>query len=156
RSGICDRLQMRSQIGAANQSTAVGIRCPTLNIRSVTYDRLSCDELAAWSAIQRAEPLLASPYFRPEFTACAAAVRDDVEVAVLEENGRPIGFLPFQRSRRNIGQPVAAIVSDFQGLIAPQNIAWDPIALLRECGLLAWHFDHVLPHQATFQPFIWR
>ena len=127
-----------------------------MNVRSVTFDQLTSDEIVAWSDIQCAEPLLASPYFRPEFTQCAAQVRNDIEIAVLEDAGRPVGFLPFQRTKRNIGRPVAELVSDFQGVIAPANVTYDPLELLRGCGLAAFYFDHLLPQQSAFAPYIWR
>ena len=127
-----------------------------MRIRAVTFKDLTTEEIAAWSAIQRAEPQVASPYFRPEFTEAVAAVRDDVEVAVLEENGGPIGFFPFQRSRWHTGGPVGGRLSDFQGLIAPAFVTIDPLELLRACRLKAWRFDHLLSQQQSFAPFAWR
>ena len=41
-------------------------------------------------------PQLDNPFFRPEFTQAVAAVRDDVEVAVLEIQQQPVGFFPYQ------------------------------------------------------------
>jgi CelD/BcsL family acetyltransferase involved in cellulose biosynthesis len=127
-----------------------------VNIHTSSFEHLTKDEINTWSKIQRAEPLLASPYFRSEFTEAVAAVRNDVEVAVLKDRGRPIGFLPFQRSRRNVGHPVGGILSDFQGLIAPPNTCSDPLELLRACKLSAWHFDHLLLEQRFFSSFVCR
>jgi CelD/BcsL family acetyltransferase involved in cellulose biosynthesis len=127
-----------------------------MNIRTVKYDRLTNEEIVAWSTIQRAEPALASPFFRPEFTEAVAAVRDDVEVAVLEDNGSSVGFFPFQRTRWNAAEPVGGMLSDFQDLIAAQDVHCDPIELLRACGLTAFHFNHLLSSRAIFAPFIWR
>src|SRR5207253_838030 len=76
------------------------------------------------------------------------------EVAVLKDGTRPIGFLPFQRSWRNVAYPVGAPLSDFHGLIAPATIECDPFELLRACRLNAWHFDHLLSSTQTFSPFI--
>ena len=125
-----------------------------MNIHTSTFERLTKDEINAWSEIQRAEASLASPYFRPEFTQAVAAVRNDVEVAVLKDGTHPIGFLPFQRSRRNVGHPVGGILSDFHGLIAPSNVGGDPLELLRSCKLNAWHFDHLISEQRFFSPFV--
>jgi CelD/BcsL family acetyltransferase involved in cellulose biosynthesis len=127
-----------------------------MRIRTVTFKQLTTDEIAAWSHIQRTEPLLASPYFRPEFTESVAAVRNNVEVAVLEENGQRIGFFPYQRSRWNIARPVGTHLSDFHGLIARANVRCDPLDLLQACQLTAWHFDHLPANQACFAPFIWQ
>ena len=125
-----------------------------MKIHTTTFECLTKDEIDAWSQIQRAEPSLASPYFRPEFTEAVAAVRSDVEVAVLRIGKRPLGFLPFQRSRPNVGHPVGGNLSDFHGLIAPSNVSCDPLELLRACNLNAWHFDHLLSEQRLFSTFV--
>jgi CelD/BcsL family acetyltransferase involved in cellulose biosynthesis len=127
-----------------------------MNIRAVSIQRLTSDELAAWRAIQSAEPALASPYFRPEFAQAVGSVRDDVEVAVFEDDGRAVGFLPYQRSRWNSGRPVGGNLSDFHGVIAPAGVRVDPIELLRACGLRTWHFDHLVGGRAPFAQFVWR
>lgn len=54
----------------------------------------------AWRAIQSKSHVFASPYFCPEFTQLVADVRDDVRVVVIENAGRPVGFMPYQRSFR--------------------------------------------------------
>lgn len=123
-----------------------------MNIRPVTFDRLTSSEIAAWSDIQRSNPMLASPYFRPEFVQAVAAVRRNVEVAVLEQGGRPVGFFPYERTLCNGGRPVAGRLSDFQAVIAPADLAWDPRELLRSCRLWTWHFDHLLAAQSSFAP----
>jgi CelD/BcsL family acetyltransferase involved in cellulose biosynthesis len=125
-----------------------------MNIRTSKFECLTQEEIAAWSRIQSTEPLLASPYFRPEFTQAVSAVRNDVEVAVLSDGIRPVGFLPFQRSWRNVGHPVGDLLSDFHGLIASSTVECEPVELLRACQLTAWHFDHLISCSQTFSPFI--
>jgi CelD/BcsL family acetyltransferase involved in cellulose biosynthesis len=127
-----------------------------MDIHTIPFERLTSDELAAWSAIQRAEPALDSPYFRPEFSEAIAAVRNDVEVAVLREGGRPVGFFPYQRTRRNTGRPVGDQLSDFHGLIAPATVDCDPLELVRACQLKAWHFAHLRCDQTNFARFMWQ
>ena len=101
-----------------------------------------------WSELQQADPALASPYFRPEFTQAVASVRGDVEVAVMEQDDQIVGFFPYQRSRWNVAGPVGGKFSDYQGVIAQRGLAWDMEALLRACRLKAWHFDHLIVSQA--------
>lgn len=127
-----------------------------MNIRTVKYAELTEEEITAWSQIQRRDPRLSSAQYRPEYTDAVAAVREDVEVGVLEDNDRPVGFFPFQRTRWNTGRPVGGIMSDFQGLIAPARVNCDPIQLQRCCGLRAWHFDHVPINQEWIAQFAWR
>jgi CelD/BcsL family acetyltransferase involved in cellulose biosynthesis len=125
-----------------------------MNVTLVPGNRLTADQAAAWSRIQQAEPSLGSPYFRPEFTQAVAAVRDDVETAILEEGGTAIGFFPFQRGRGNVARPVGGRLSDFQGVVIGSQSPWDPRQLLRQCGLAAWHFDHAIASQQPLRPYL--
>jgi CelD/BcsL family acetyltransferase involved in cellulose biosynthesis len=127
---------------------------PLVNIRTVTFDRLSEDELTAWKAIQRAEPALASPYFRPEFAQIIHAVRNNVEVAVLEAAGKPVGFFPFERGWGNRGRPIGTWLSDYHGVIIRQDVELDPIALLRGCGLSSWQFNHLVCPNSSFAKYV--
>ena len=127
----------------------------TMNVRVLLPAHLTADQIAAWSLMQTEDPALDSPFFRPEFTRCVAMVRDDVEVAALEDAGRPVGFFPYQRDRGDIGRPVGGYMSDFQGLILTAGHECSPRDLIHSCRLRAWHFDHVLTSQARFQPYHW-
>jgi CelD/BcsL family acetyltransferase involved in cellulose biosynthesis len=104
--------------------------------------------MGAWSELQLAEPTLASPFFRPEFTSIVAAARGDVYVAVLDDDG----FFPFQRARFGAGRPVGSRLSDYHGLIARPGATIDAVELLRACGLSTWEFDGVVAAQRLFQP----
>src|SRR5687768_2053658 len=101
-----------------------------MNIRTVKYEQLTGDEIRAWSFIQCSEPTLVSPFFRPEFTQVVSQLRKHVEVAVLEDDGRPVGFFPFERKPWNRGLPVGTRMSDYHGIVAASNIEIDPIQLL--------------------------
>ena len=115
--------------------------------------QLTPEQLDAWSELQRADGTVDSPFFRPEFTQLVGRVRDNVEVGVLEEDGRCVGFFPFERVRRRIGRPIAGALSDMQGVVAQKGVEWDASALLRGCGLTAWPFDHLLATQKPFFRF---
>ena len=112
-----------------------------MKVSVVSAVQLSEPLLLAWLDIQGADPELDSPYFCPEFTQAVAAVRDDVEVAVLEEHGEIVGFFPYQRSRGGVGRPVGGRLSDFQGVVIRPGVGWNPVQLLKGCRLKAWHFD---------------
>ena len=88
---------LRFAVGRAKQLCGAVISRLSMQIHPTTFENLTKGEINAWSEIQRAEPQLASPYFRPEFTQSVATVREDVEVAVFSDGECPIGFLPFQR-----------------------------------------------------------
>jgi CelD/BcsL family acetyltransferase involved in cellulose biosynthesis len=124
-----------------------------MKINVIPAGCMSPDQVAAWGRLQSANPTLDSPFFRPEFTQAVADVRDDVDVAVLEEADRPVGFFPFHRGRFQVGLPVGYPLSDFQGVIAGYDLAWDPKHLLRGCRLKGWRFNHLLACQAPFGPY---
>lgn len=127
-----------------------------MNTRTVTFDQLTKEEIAAWSTIQRETPTFSSPFFRPEFTQAIAAVRKNVEVAVLEKDRVPVGFFPYERMRRNHGLPVGTRLSDFHGVIAPQSVHFKPNELVRSCGLASWTFDHLVSARSSFDKFTFR
>jgi CelD/BcsL family acetyltransferase involved in cellulose biosynthesis len=127
-----------------------------MNIRTLQFEQLTSDDIAAWADIQSSDPTWASPFFRPEFAAAIAEVRGHVEVAILEENGEPVGFFPFERRSWGRGLPVGTRLSDYQGVVARQHVRVDPIQLMRACGLSSWTFDHLIaPHQ-SFDRFTFR
>jgi CelD/BcsL family acetyltransferase involved in cellulose biosynthesis len=124
-----------------------------MKVSLIKPSELSEDLLSAWSDIQQSDRSFDNPYFRPEFTLAVAQVRNDVEVAVLEDAGAIAGFFPFQRFARRVGKPVGGRLSDFQAVIVRPESHFDPRQLVRECGLVAWDFDHLLLSQQQFAPY---
>lgn len=74
-------------------------------------------------------------------------------MAILEEDGQPVGFFPFQRGRFGMGRPVGTILSDIHGAVVAPDVQWDAQALMRASGLKLWEFHHLLASQAPFEPF---
>ena len=128
---------------------------PELELAVEVVSGRSLDQatVKAWKNLQDANQDLANPCFAPEFTQAVAAVRDDVEVAILEQDGEVAAIFPFQRKGPSRGVPVGGIVSDYQGLICRPGFTCDPRELLRACGLVAWDFDRLLASQELFKPF---
>lgn len=122
-----------------------------MKTRAIPATRLSGDHVALWSALQQADPNLHNPFFRPEFTQLAAEVCDNVEVGVIEDGGSCVGFFPFQRDRGDVGRPVATVLSDMHGVIAKPDANWSADEIVRQCGLVAWQFDHLVASQKPFQ-----
>jgi CelD/BcsL family acetyltransferase involved in cellulose biosynthesis len=83
-----------------------------------------------------------------------AAVRDDVEIAVLVQDGQTVGFFPFQRGKLNLGKPVGGKLSDYHGPIVRQSAQLDPQALLAACKLASWDFDHLVSATNAFDSYI--
>ena len=126
-----------------------------MKITPLRLPELSADLVGAWNGLQAADRGLDSPFFRHEYSQAVAQVRADVEVAVLEDENRLVGFWPFQRAPGRVGRPVGAGLSDFQGVVLRAGTTFDPLEVVRACGLSAWHFDHLLAAQADFAPFHW-
>ena len=124
-------------------------------IRVISPTNLTPVEWSAWSRIQQSRTDLHSAFFAPEFTRAVAAVRNDVEVAIISDGDRPVGFFPFQRGPRGVAQAVCGRLSEFHGVIAEPHAAWTPAQLIRECGLRSWHFDHLPVSQSEFRPSFW-
>jgi CelD/BcsL family acetyltransferase involved in cellulose biosynthesis len=106
-----------------------------------------------WIEMRRKNPALTSPYFHPQFTSIVARQCSNVEVAVIEERNKIAALLPFQRTSKRIGVPVGRPLSDYHGLISATDCALDARDLIRQCGLIAWDFDHLLASQNCFAAF---
>jgi CelD/BcsL family acetyltransferase involved in cellulose biosynthesis len=153
---ISDKLDRR--ITHETPSTELNLHIPITAKRSMKIDvipaaELSAEHLAIWSHIQRSEPTLNNPFFRPEFTLAVAAERSDVRVAVWEQSGEPAGFLPFERSRRFVAQAVGSCMNLAQGAIVRSDLDWSPRDVVRAAGLRGFRFDNLLSSQRAFAPF---
>ncbi|MDA1016272.1 MAG: GNAT family N-acetyltransferase [Planctomycetota bacterium] len=124
-----------------------------MQVKLTTPSQISKAEFAAWASFQEQSAEFDSPYFRPEFAEAVAAVRDDVEVAVILEHEQPVGFLPFQRSGAHIAKPLGGRLSDYQGVVGRPGLQLDAEQLLRAGGLTVFDFDHMLATQKPFQPY---
>ena len=105
---------------------------PVDHVRVMPMRELDSADAAAWSALQKADPQVASPFFRPEFAAAVALVRDDVYVAAIERAGETIGFFPFQTSAFSVGRPVGGPLSDCQGFVMRAGVDWDAGRIVRD------------------------
>lgn len=122
-----------------------------IRYRVVPAGDLTSAEATTWSQLQRADSAVDSPFFRPEYFAAVAAVRDDTEVTILERHGTPVGFFPFHRDRAGIGRALAYPMSDMNGIVAARGLEWTAEDLLRGSGLSTWRFDHLIASQLPFQ-----
>lgn len=126
-----------------------------MKVTVIRGSELTEEQYAAWARLQRENRALDSPFFHPAFTQAVAAVRSDVEVAVIEDGRELVGFFPFQRKKNNVAEAVGGCMSDFQGVVLASGTTIDPLWLIRQCGLSAWRFDYLIGAQATNQPFGW-
>lgn len=124
-----------------------------IEIELTSLEKLSTSEWQVWHEIQATLPAYASPYFRPEFAQAVAAVRSDVEVAVLHHQGEIAGFFPFQRGHLNLGKPLGGKLSDYHGPLLREGVPLDARTLLAACRLAAWDFDHLVGLTTAFEPY---
>ncbi|MBW8883703.1 MAG: GNAT family N-acetyltransferase, partial [Planctomycetia bacterium] len=115
---------------------------------------LTASDFALWRELQATSRVYESPYFRPEFTQVVAAVRDDVEIAVIADQKQTIGYFPFQRGKLNLGKPVGGKMSDYHGPIVRPGAEFDTSDLLTACRLASWDFDHLVTATSAFEPHI--
>jgi CelD/BcsL family acetyltransferase involved in cellulose biosynthesis len=126
-----------------------------MKVTLVPGREMGSDLVAAWIRLQAGNLDLVSPYFHPDFTRSIAAVRSDVEVAVVEADDGIVALFPFQREQKSHARPVGGIISDYQGLICARDFCFSPTELLRRCRLDAWDFDHLVASQSSLAPFHW-
>ncbi len=88
-----------------------------LEVDIVAIDALDESQWTTWRAMLAANPVLNSPYFRPEFARVAGRISPDAAVAVFSRDGQTVGFFPHQR-RGGAMQPLAAPMNDYHGVIA--------------------------------------
>jgi CelD/BcsL family acetyltransferase involved in cellulose biosynthesis len=122
-----------------------------MKVSAIPAQNLTGDLIDRWSRFQEEDPALKNPVFRPELIQAYASIRDNLEVAIVEDADEVVGFLPFVRAQQGVGGPHP--FADYQGVIARRGVALDARELVKGCGLAAWDFDRVLASQALFQPF---
>lgn len=91
-----------------------------LTIERRSLDRLTAQERALWNGWAKADPDLASPYFRVEFAETVARFSPRSAVAVLRRDDAIVGFYPHQR-RGGAVQPIGAPMNDYHGVIGPRT-----------------------------------
>ncbi|MFK4100569.1 GNAT family N-acetyltransferase [Streptomyces sp. NPDC019531] len=127
-----------------------------MTVTVLAPNRLGTADVAAWQALQRATPDLASPFLSPEFTRAVGRHRPTARVAVLSEGSAPVGYFPYEHHRLGLGLPIGSGLCDVQGLVHAPGLDWDVRALLRACGLRLWRYDHLTTGQRPFDSGVVR
>ncbi|MGQ4420998.1 cellulose biosynthesis protein CelD, partial [Streptomyces sp. SAS_269] len=71
----------------------------------------------AWHRAMDESPEYANPFLAPEFTVAVGRHRGGARVAVLREDGQPVGFFPYERGPLGTGRAVGLGLSDCQALV---------------------------------------
>ncbi|MFJ5777671.1 GNAT family N-acetyltransferase [Streptomyces sp. NPDC093094] len=121
--------------------------------RDITIHRpqeLSTPLRRAWHRAMDESPGFANPFLSPEFAAAVGLTRGGAHVAVLHEDGEPVGFLPYEKGALGVGRAIGLGLSDCQALVHRPGVTWDTGELLRACGLSVFEFDHLVGEQKPF------
>lgn len=121
-----------------------------MQISVVRPSELGPNEIASWRLMQRSTASFANPFLSPDFAIAVGRFRPGARVAVLTEGSSIAGFFPFERRRFKAGVPIAAGLTDCQGLVHVPGLEWDARELLRACGISVWQFDHLVDGQRPF------
>lgn len=102
-----------------------------------------------WREIQAANINLSGPCFAPELFLAVGKYLPNVYVAILSENNKVLGFLPFFKEKNkllSIAKPI--FLCDYQIIIGPASYKWDVKAILKGAGLDAWDFKHLVDFES--------
>ncbi|MGY1638597.1 GNAT family N-acetyltransferase [Geodermatophilus sp. SYSU D00742] len=124
-----------------------------MRVEVVHPRQLGPGEVQRWRALQRQLPTLRSPFLASGFALAVGELQATAQVAVLSEGGQIQGFFPFERRSLRYGVPIAAGLTDCQGLVHAGDFEWDPRELLGACRLDVWEFDRLVSGQEPFQPY---
>jgi CelD/BcsL family acetyltransferase involved in cellulose biosynthesis len=124
-----------------------------LLIDVVRPNALDPADVAAWLALQAADPALDSPFLSPRWAQAVEGVqggcRGDVRVAVVREGAQAVGFFP-ARIVGPTAMPVGAPMCDYQAPVARPGLVLDPRRLIEAFGVQRLDFSHMLADQPWF------
>jgi len=123
-----------------------------MQIRIIPARELSVELVRAWTVLQRANAYLDSPFFSPQFTQLIGQTRNNVHIAVIEDDGKIVGFFPYQAEWGGQAIPVGSFMNEFNGLIGASDLALEPREFLRKAGMECLTFELMLAQQSAFAP----
>jgi len=104
-------------------------------------------ELARWHALQQASAHLDSPFLAPGYALAVDRVRDDVRLAVLEDDQAVVGFFCYDIHGGRAAKPLGGGLSDCEGIVHAPGWRWSQRDLLEACGLASWDFESLIEEQ---------
>src|SRR5579872_1437922 len=105
-------------------------------------------EVRQWHSFQDATPEFQHPFLSPELAQAAGAVHPGARVAVVEQDGRIVGFLPFTARRFGLALPVAERLVTSHAFVHAPDLTWSWDDVLGACGLAAFQASHLVAAQA--------
>lgn len=126
-----------------------------MTVEIIAAHELDAGLEATWDRLQAADDDLRSPFFSPTFCRIIGAVRKDVRIAVIRDEGEVCGLFAFHRQRYGRLAPLAGQISDYHGIVGtpgPGGIG----AILHEAGAQAYDFNHMPVSQTAFAAHAFR
>lgn len=120
---VANRQSRSNGTGAPGHTSASGgadagpFEPGALSARIIHPKELGADDIAHWRRLQQAEPSLSSPFFNVEFAQIVGACRDDARIALLEAEGRRVGYFAYHQRPFGLVRPLASPMSDQQGAV---------------------------------------
>lgn len=137
------RAEPRVSDEQARGPTAHATKQNRLTASVLRPSELDADLIALWKQFCTADPLYRSPFYWPQFTMVVAQVRSDARVAVFEQAGSVVGFLPFHLIRGAVGKPIGGQINDYHGPILAPGVTVTSAALLDAARLAAYDYNHL-------------
>ncbi|MGX1310102.1 CelD/BcsL family acetyltransferase involved in cellulose biosynthesis [Streptomyces calvus] len=119
----------------------------------VRPDELGPGELKTWRELRAESGAPGNPFLDPAFTTAVGQVSPAARVAVLQDDGTPVGFFPYEKGPLGQGRAIGLGVSDSQGAVLRPGVRVDPRTLLAACRLSSWEFDNLEAGQDLFLPY---
>jgi CelD/BcsL family acetyltransferase involved in cellulose biosynthesis len=136
----------------SEKSTTQEAELPAKRIHVLRPEELGPNDHKMWREIRTESGAPANPFLDPAFTTAVGQVRPGARVAVLQEDGSPVGFFPYERGPLGQGRAIGLGVSDSQGAVLRPEIRIDARRLLAGCSLSSWEFDNLEAGQSLFVP----
>lgn len=110
-----------------------------LDIETMNFSDLTADDIAAWTRLRAADPMLESPYYHPDYHGCVNRHQGGGRVTVARRDGTIVALLPWQGG--SFARPSGAPLSDYQSLISAADADIDIATLLSGQAVGAFHFS---------------
>lgn len=107
-----------------------------MRVTVVSPDELGDAERVAWALLQDQVPSSENPFLSSTFAGIVGRHRPDARVAIVEEAGRTVAFLPFEAVARGIATPIGIGLSGAEGFVGA-HAAIDAREVVRAAGLRA-------------------
>ena len=122
-----------------------------MNVTIVQPSQLGPEEAKLWTKFQQTSPVMSNPFLSFTFAQVVGRHRPGARVAVIEEAGCIVGFLPFELISRKFAVPIGHSLNELQGFIG-SGAGIDARAVVRKVGLRGWRFVHAPAEQDWLVP----